>query len=102
MVIFVLFVPLLVPLFMSFRYTNCKCSRNILTSHAIYFPSFKMLLFPFKESQKVKSIPLQAWSGPEDSRKLKFPDFNGTDCGKVISLTHRPPFLLEAESTPGP
>ena len=24
---------------------------------------------------KGKSIPLQAWTGPEDSRRLKFPDF---------------------------
>jgi len=28
---------------------------------------------------KGKAVPLQAWSGPEGSRKLKFPDFiNGT------------------------
>ena len=41
---------------------------------------------------KGKSIPLQAWSGPEDSRKLRFPDFVTTakEVGKV-SLTHRPP-----------
>jgi hypothetical protein len=64
---------------------------------------------------KVKqSAPLQAWSGPEGSRKLRFPDFMTTaqDGGKVVSLTHRPPlpprkytwyaFLLEDESTPGP
>ena len=61
-----------------------------------------------------KAVPLQAWSGPEGSRKLRFPDFMTTaqDGGKVVSLTHRPPlpprkytwysFLLEAESTPGP
>jgi len=59
-----------------------------------------------------KSVPLQAWSGPEGSRKLRFPDFMtmAQDNGKVISLTHRPPlpprkypwysFLLEAESSP--
>ena len=30
---------------------------------------------------KGKAVPLQAWSGPEGSRKLKFPDFmcNGTE-----------------------
>ena len=40
-----------------------------------------------------KSVPLQAWSGPECSRKLRFPDFVTTtqDAGKVVSLTHRPP-----------
>ena len=42
---------------------------------------------------KGKAVPLQAWSGPEGSRKLRFPDFMTTaqDGGKVISLTHRPP-----------
>ena len=24
---------------------------------------------------KGKAVPLQAWSGPEDSRNLRFPDF---------------------------
>jgi len=40
-----------------------------------------------------KSVPLQAWSGPEGSRKLRFSDFTTTaqDGGKVVSLTHRPP-----------
>jgi len=40
-----------------------------------------------------KAVPLQAWSGPEGSRKLNFPDFMTTvqDGGKVVSLTHRPP-----------
>ena len=44
---------------------------------------------------KGKAVPLQAWSGPEGSRKLRFPDFMTTaqDGGKVVSLTHRPPFL---------
>ena len=63
--------------------------------------------------KKGKAVPLQAWSGPEGSRKLRFQDFMTTaqDGGKVVSLTQRPPlparkcswysFLLEAESTPG-
>jgi len=60
-----------------------------------------------RDKSKGKAIPLQAWSGPEGSRKLRFPDFMtmAQDGGKVVSLTHRPhlpPFLLEAESTPGP
>jgi len=48
-----------------------------------------------------KSIPLQAWSGPEGSRKLRFPDFMTTaqDGGKVVSLTHRPP--LPPGNAPG-
>ena len=42
-------------------------------------------------SDKGKAIPLQAWSGPEGSRKLRFPDFMTTaqEGGKVVSLTHR-------------
>ena len=42
--------------------------------------------------KKVKAVPLQAWSGPEASSKLRFPDFMTTaqDGGKVVSLTHRP------------
>ena len=39
-----------------------------------------------------KSVPLQAWSGPQGSRNLRFPDFMTTaqEGGKVVSLTHRP------------
>ena len=46
---------------------------------------------------KGKAAPLQAWSGPEGSRKLRFPDFVTTaqDGGKVVSLTHRPPLPQE-------
>ena len=43
-----------------------------------------------------KAVPLQAWSGPEGSSKLRFPDFMTTaqDGGKVVRLTHRPPLPL--------
>jgi hypothetical protein len=46
----------------------------------------------FIASKKGKAVPLQAWSGPESSRKLRFPDFITTaqEGGKVVSLTHRP------------
>jgi len=39
---------------------------------------------------KKGAIPLQAWSGPEGSRKLRFPDFMTTaqEGGKVFSLMH--------------
>jgi len=51
--------------------------------------------------KKGKAVPLQAWSGPEGSRKLRFPYYVTTaqDGGKVISLTHRP--LLPPGNTPG-
>jgi len=50
---------------------------------------------------KAKAVPLQAWSGPERSRKLRFPDFITTaqDGGNVVSLTHRP--SLPPENTSG-
>jgi hypothetical protein len=46
---------------------------------------------------KGKAVPLQAWSGPEGSRKLSFPDFMTTaqDGAKVVSLTHRPLYPQE-------
>ena len=68
----------------------------------------------YSSKGKGKSVPLQAQSGPQGSRRLRFPDFMTTaqDDGKVVTLTHRPlftprkyscySFLLEAESTPGP
>jgi hypothetical protein len=41
--------------------------------------------------KKGKAVPLQAWSGPEGSRKLRYPGYMTTaqDGGKVVSLTHR-------------
>jgi len=36
---------------------------------------------------KGKSVPLQAWSGPEGSRKLRFPDFMTTAYRKVVRLS---------------
>jgi len=61
------------------------------------------------EFVKGKAVPLQAWTGPEGSRKLRLPDFVTTaqDGGRLPALrTGRLyswySFLLEAESTPGP
>ena len=54
-----------------------------------------------EKSRKGKAVPLQAWSGPKCSRKLRFPDFMTTaqDDGKFVSLTHQPP--LPPGNTPG-
>ena len=51
--------------------------------------------------KKCKAVPLQAWSGPEGSRKLRSPYFMTTanDGGKMVSLKHRPP--LSPRNTPG-
>ena len=46
---------------------------------------------PITEMSIGKAVPLQAWSGPEGSRKLSFLDFMTTaqGGGKVVSHTHR-------------
>jgi hypothetical protein len=50
---------------------------------------------------KGKAVPLQTWSGPEGSRKPRFPVYMTTaqDGGKVVNLTHRPP--LPPGNAPG-
>jgi len=50
---------------------------------------------------KGKAVLLQAWNGPEGSRKLRLPDFMtmAQGGGKVVSLTHRLP--LPPRNTPG-
>jgi hypothetical protein len=53
------------------------------------------------DNVKGKEVPLETWSGPEDSRKLSLPDFLKTaqDGGKVANPTHRP--HLPSGNTPG-
>jgi len=60
-----------------------------------------LCLFHIHKRGKGKAVPLQAWSGSEDSRKLRFLDFMKTaqDSGKFVTLTHRPP--LPPENAPG-
>jgi len=60
------------------RLYKCKASDNF--KHQI------------EENSKGKAVPLQARSGPEGSRKLRFPDYLTTaqGAGKVVSPTHRP------------
>jgi len=60
-----------------------------------------MFIFTLTNQVKGKTVPLQAWSGSEGSRELRFPDFMKTaqDGGKVVSLTHRPP--LPPRNAPG-
>ena len=45
-------------------------------------------------SRKRQAVPLQAWSGPEGSRKLRFPDYVTTaqDGGSVhiVYIAHSP------------
>jgi len=83
--------------------------RNV-TNKCIY--RFVNLLY-FKHS-KGTAVPLQAWTDPEGSRKLRLPDFMTTAQDVVVGCQPYAPaaftlrkyswysFLLEAESTPGP
>jgi len=50
-------------------------------------------IFTLVTPSPVAAVQLQAESGPEGSRKLRFPDFMTTaeDGGKVVSLMHWPP-----------
>jgi len=65
------------------------------------YPTSHADMNSIKGKCKDKAVPLQAWSGPEGSRKLKFPDSMTTaqDGGKVVSLRHRPP--LPPGNAPG-
>jgi hypothetical protein len=76
---------------------NCRENQN---TH-LFSVTFSKNLTVYKVKQKGKAAPLQVWSGPEGSRKLRFPDFMTTaqDGGKVVSLTHRQP--LAPGNTPG-
>ena len=53
---------------------NAINSRDCVASNAVV-------------KKKIKAVPLQAWSGPEGSRKLRFPDFMTTaqDGGKIVT-----------------
>jgi len=80
------------------RYTIAPVNADVdFPSTAVHFAVKQSIP---RGSIKGKAVPLQAWSGPEGSRKLRFPDLMTTqDSGKVVSLTHRP--HLPPGNTPG-
>jgi hypothetical protein len=74
--------------------------RSPMISHGHFV--FKLLSYiSLPLTVKGKAVPLQAWSDPEGSTKLRAPYFTTTaqDGGKVVSLTHRPP--LHPGNIPG-
>ena len=76
--------------------------QSIRTQFKLHLESISMYIVNITTNIKEgKAVPLQAWSDPEGSRKLRFPDFmtKAHDVGKVVSLTHRPP--LPPGNTPG-
>ena len=87
--------------FMIFQEIFCVCNVCYMT-HPFHQPLFIFLIiFGKKKKGGGKAVPLQAWSGPEGSRKLRFPDYMTTaqDGGKVVSLMQRPP--LPSGNAPG-
>ena len=80
---------------------QCTVYSVQCTVYSVQYAVYRLLtalFLPYKTLNmldiiKGKSVPLQARSGPDGSRKLFFPDYvtmvqNG---GKVVSLTYRPP-----------
>ena len=86
---------------------QCYCTQpcNIKISFSVNKPQQQEGMQNHKISLYVKgkgkAVLLQAWSGPEGSRKLRFPDFMtmAQDGGEVVSLTHRLP--LPPGNAPG-
>ena len=74
--------------------SNRYCSTQ---DKVVFFVTLTYLLQSNSSSKVVafngKAIPLQAWSGPEDFRKLRYLYYMTTvqDGGKVVRLKHWPP-----------
>ena len=60
------------------------------SARSVSIPVGKTVIFPNSRAccSKGKAVPLQAWTGPEGSRKLRFPDFVTTaqDGGRLSAL----------------
>jgi hypothetical protein len=67
------------------------CKERLNNKNQQFCTEFRITYF-------CKAVPLQTWSGPEGSRKLRFPHFMTTaqDGGKIVSLT-----LYPLANTPG-
>jgi len=81
---------------------HCSSNKNSITDRRGNFGTAVCMSLAIFSSEdmigtekkiKGKAVALQAWSGPQGSRKLRFSDFMKTaqDGGKVVSLRHRPP-----------
>ena len=66
-----------------------KCANFISVKLVFYVKEFEDM----REEGKSKAVSVQAWTGPEDSRRLSLPHLKQSthEGGKVGSLTHRPP-----------
>jgi hypothetical protein len=77
------------------------CEVMISSDAAVMLKNFSGLKRSPLSTGKGKAVPLQAWSGLEGSRKLRFPGYMtmAQDGGEVVSLTHRVP--LPPGNAPG-
>ena len=67
---------------------KCKSETvNLILIHVFLFIFFLPYLLKLRKG-KSKAVPLQAWKGPEGSRKLRLPDFVTTaqDGGRLSAL----------------
>jgi len=56
--------------------SKTKNVRNLIRlSSVLKHATFLLLLMHFSCGKKGKAVPLQAWTGPEDSRMLRLPEF---------------------------
>jgi len=106
----------------NFRFNAIWHGRNVAAlllcwrleeSDITVMPSVTRMDWSWWWYKHVKAIPLQAWTGPEGSRRLRLPDFKTVGTWRWLRLsaqamtTFTPrkyswySFLLEAESTPG-
>jgi hypothetical protein len=73
------------------------CEVTFIERHGSYKVGVDSIVFIMQQSiGKGKAVPLRAWSGPEGSRKLRFPDYVTTaqDCGKVVTFTPQEMLLV--------
>ena len=71
---------------------QCHCHFVQLVTHVNCTGKCRVAVSTHTLSFVGKAVLLQAWSGPEGSLKLRFPDFMtmAQEGGEVVSLTHRP------------
>jgi len=86
--------------FLSADEAHSVCQDRVADSKSLGLASFRRI----KQATLTASmlaVPLQTWSGPEGTKKLRFPGFmtRAQGSGRVVSLTHRP--LLPPGYAPG-
>jgi hypothetical protein len=83
--------PCYVELLQTEVYTNSMSYQKTVADFETYMRSSLVIvifciLTAKKKELNSKAIPLQAWTGPEGSRRLRLPDFK--TIGKVVNPTH--------------